>query len=165
MLLGLAGVVLSLWPATGLVLLGVSIGLLVWLFPGMGELTGPALAYQLIITTMVCMAFIVKAPVMARLGALLFMLSDTLIAAGRFANVDVPPGSVWITYAGAQIMIAWVLKDEGREDEALALARQLASNGGERARRKMKGQVRRACHRRITAPKLLRDGIPRVHQE
>ena len=53
------------------------------------------------------LAFIVKAPVMARLGAVLFMLSDTLIAAGRFASVDVPPGSVWITYAGAQIMIAW----------------------------------------------------------
>jgi uncharacterized membrane protein YhhN len=85
----------------------VSAGLLVWLFPGMGDLTGPAIAYQLIITTMVCMAFIVKAPVLARLGAVLFMLSDTLIAAGRFANVDVPPGSVWITYAGAQILIAW----------------------------------------------------------
>lgn len=85
----------------------ISAGLLVWLFPGMGDLTAPAIAYQFIITTMVCMAFIVKAPVLARLGAVLFMLSDTLIAAGRFANVDVPPGSVWITYAGAQILIAW----------------------------------------------------------
>lgn len=94
------------FPVVGLVLI-VSAGLLAWLLPGMGELTGPALAYQAIITVMVCSAFVVKAPMAARLGAVLFMLSDTLIAAGRFAAAGVPPESVWITYAGAQIMIAW----------------------------------------------------------
>jgi uncharacterized membrane protein YhhN len=75
----------------------------------MGDLLIPALVYQLIITTMVATAMVVKAPMLARLGAVVFMLSDTLIAIGKFMTTDVPPGSVWITYAGAQIMIAWGL--------------------------------------------------------
>jgi hypothetical protein len=37
----------------------------------------------------------------------MFMLSDTLIAVGLFTDIDPFPGSVWITYAAAQIMIAW----------------------------------------------------------
>ena len=85
----------------------VSLGLLGWLLPGMGDLLIPALIYQTIITTMVATAFVVKAPMLARLGAVIFMISDTLIAAEKFAGVDVFPGAVWITYAGAQIMMAW----------------------------------------------------------
>ena len=95
-------------PVAGLVVL-VSLAMLGWLTPGMGDLLIPALIYQLIITTMVATAMIVKAPMLARLGAVVFMLSDTLIAIGKFTTTDVPPGSVWITYAGAQIMIAWGL--------------------------------------------------------
>jgi len=94
------------FPVVILVLI-VSVALMAWFLPGMGDLLIPGLAYQLIITAMVCSAFIVKAPMLARLGAVVFMLSDTLIAVGIFANMDVPPGSVWITYAGAQIMMAW----------------------------------------------------------
>ena len=56
---------------------------------------------------MVATAFIVKAPMLARLGAVIFMISDTLIAAGKFADIAAPPGSVCITYAAAQIMMAW----------------------------------------------------------
>lgn len=85
----------------------VSLGLMAWFYPGMGGLLVPALLYQVIITVMVAAGFIVKAPMLARLGAVMFMLSDTLIALGLFADLDAPPGSVWITYAGAQIMIAW----------------------------------------------------------
>ena len=95
-------------PVAGLVVL-VSLAMLGWLTPGMGDLLIPALIYQLIITTMVAIAMVVKAPMLARLGAVVFMLSDTLIAIGKFTTTDVPPGSVWITYAGAQIMIAWGL--------------------------------------------------------
>ena len=95
-------------PVAGLVVL-VSLAMLGWLTPGMGDLLIPALIYQLIITTMVATAMVVKAPMLARLGAVVFMLSDTLIAIGKFTTTDVPPGSVWITYAGAQIMIAWGL--------------------------------------------------------
>lgn len=94
------------FPVVILVLI-VSAALLVWLLPGMGDLLIPALLYQAIITVMVCSAFVVKAPMLARLGAVMFMLSDTLIAAGRFADADIPVGSVWVTYALAQIMIAW----------------------------------------------------------
>ncbi|MEZ5939653.1 MAG: lysoplasmalogenase [Hyphomonadaceae bacterium] len=95
-------------PVAGLVL-AVSVGLLVWFFPGMGDLTIPAVVYQAIITVMVLTAILVKAPMTARLGAVLFMISDTLIAVGKFTDLRAPPGSVWITYAGAQIMIAWGL--------------------------------------------------------
>lgn len=96
------------YPMAVLVVL-VSLGLLAWLVPGMGELLIPALIYQAIITTMVATAMVVKAPMLARMGAVLFMVSDTLIAIEKFTGVAVPPGSVWITYAGAQIMIAWGL--------------------------------------------------------
>jgi uncharacterized membrane protein YhhN len=94
------------FPVVILVLI-VSAALLLWLISGMGDLLIPALLYQAIITVMVCAAFVAKAPMLARLGAVMFMLSDTLIAAGRFADADIPPGSVWVTYALAQIMIAW----------------------------------------------------------
>ena len=94
------------FPITVLVVI-VSLGLLGWLLPGMGDLLIPALIYQAIITTMVATAFVVKAPMLARLGAVIFMISDTLIAAEKFAGVDVFPGAVWVTYVGAQIMMAW----------------------------------------------------------
>lgn len=87
----------------------VSLGLMAWFLPGMGELLIPGLIYQVIITTMVAAAFVVKAPMLARLGAVMFMLSDSLIAVGKFTTMGVPPGSVWITYAAAQIMMAWGL--------------------------------------------------------
>ncbi len=72
-------------------------------------LTIPATAYQVIISIMVISAVMSKAPLMAKLGAVIFMLSDTLIAVGMFAKMAVPVGSVWITYAAAQIMLAWSL--------------------------------------------------------
>ncbi|HVY88996.1 MAG TPA: lysoplasmalogenase [Hyphomonadaceae bacterium] len=96
------------YPMAGLVVI-VSLALLAWFFPGMGSLTIPALIYQAVITTMVASALVVKAPMLARLGAVVFMLSDTLIAVGKFAGVAPPTGSVWLTYAAAQIMIAWGL--------------------------------------------------------
>jgi len=96
------------WPlAMGV--LGISIVLGVWLAPGMGSLTAPALIYQLIISIMVMLALLSRAPMLARIGAVVFMLSDTLIAVGMFRDVSVPVGSVWVTYAAAQIMLAWGL--------------------------------------------------------
>jgi uncharacterized membrane protein YhhN len=96
------------WPlAMGV--LGISIVLGVWLAPGMGALAAPALIYQLIISLMVMLALLSRAPMVARMGAVLFMLSDTLIAVGMFRDVETPLGSVWITYAAAQIMLAWGL--------------------------------------------------------
>lgn len=89
-----------------LFVLAISVALGLWLAPGMADLTAPALAYQAIISAMVVSATLSKAPLLARLGAAIFMLSDTLIAVGMFRGIDVVPGSVWITYAAAQIMLA-----------------------------------------------------------
>lgn len=90
-------------------IIAISLGMLVWFFPDMGSLTVPGLAYQAIITTMVVTALLARAPMTARLGAVVFMLSDSLIALGLYKHIGVPPGSVWITYAIAQMMIAWGL--------------------------------------------------------
>jgi uncharacterized membrane protein YhhN len=98
------------WPFA-VAVLAASIALGVWFAPGQAEanFTVPATAYQLIISVMVITAFMSKAPLLARLGAVIFMLSDTLIAVGMFAKMEVPTGSVWLTYAAAQIMLAWAL--------------------------------------------------------
>src|SRR5262249_47397022 len=87
----------------------LSVALAVWFNAGMAEmgLLVPASIYQAIISVMVITALMSKAPLLAKLGAAIFMLSDTLIAVGMFAKIDVIPGSVWITYAAAQIMLAW----------------------------------------------------------
>lgn len=96
------------WPFAVCVL-AISIVLAVWMAPGMGALLAPALIYQVVISIMVILALLSKAPLAARIGAILFMLSDTLIAVGMFRDIDTLPGSVWITYAAAQILLAWGL--------------------------------------------------------
>ena len=58
-------------------------------------------------------AFLKAATALAAGPSVIFMISDTLIAAEKFANVDGPPGSVWITYAAAQIMMAWGMSRVG----------------------------------------------------
>ncbi|MCI5046775.1 MAG: lysoplasmalogenase [Aquisalinus sp.] len=87
-------------------LLAFSFAALVWFLPGMGALLVSGLAYQAIITVMVLMAFFSRAPFIAKLGAVLFMLSDTLIAFGLYRDITVLPGSVWVTYAAAQFLLA-----------------------------------------------------------
>lgn len=62
----------------------------------------------------------------------------------RAALQQVPATSPY--YESAQLMIAWVLKDEGRGDEALALARQIAAAGGVRARRALADMYRGMEH-------------------
>ena len=99
------GVLWKAWPLAAVVL-AISIELGVWLAPGMAELLGPALGYQVIISSMVILALMSRAPMIAKIGAVVFMASDTLIAVDLFRQVAVPPGSVWITYAAAQIMLA-----------------------------------------------------------
>ena len=94
-------------------MLAISGELAYWLFPGMKALTVPALAYQVIISAMVILALMSKAPMIAKIGAVVFMTSDTLIAVGLFRDVVVPTGSVWITYAAAQIMLALGLTNGG----------------------------------------------------
>jgi uncharacterized membrane protein YhhN len=92
-----------------ILVVALSIGLMVWFVAGMEGLLIPGLIYQVIITMMVALAMMVKAPMVARLGAIMFMLSDSLIAVEKFAGIVPPAGSVWLTYAAAQIMMAWGL--------------------------------------------------------
>ncbi|MBI1360235.1 MAG: hypothetical protein GC155_08115 [Alphaproteobacteria bacterium] len=84
----------------------VSLVLLVWFLPGMGALLVPGLGYQAIITAMVMTAMISRAPAIARIGAVIFMLSDSLIALGLYKSIPAPEDSVWLTYAIAQILLA-----------------------------------------------------------
>lgn len=104
------GINRSGWPLA-VAIIAASIALGVWFAPGQAEmgLAIPATAYSVIISIMVISAFMSKAPLMAKLGAVIFMLSDTLIAVGMFTDLGRIPGTVWITYAGAQIMLAWSL--------------------------------------------------------
>jgi tetratricopeptide (TPR) repeat protein len=60
-------------------------------------------------------------------------------AEARAALAQVAAASPY--HLSAQIMTAWVLKEEGREDEALALARQIAAQG-ERGRRALADMYR-----------------------
>lgn len=93
------------WPLC-VVVLAISAELAVYLVPAMGDLLVPAVAYQIIISAMLVCALMSKAPIMAKVGAAVFMVSDTLIALDMFRSLPVPPGSVWLTYAAAQIMLA-----------------------------------------------------------
>jgi uncharacterized membrane protein YhhN len=87
----------------------VSVALFVWFYPTMFEFTVPGTAYQIIISAMVILALLSRAPVLAKLGAVVFMLSDTLIALGMFKGLGQPGWAVWSTYIGAQIMLCWSL--------------------------------------------------------
>jgi uncharacterized membrane protein YhhN len=93
------------WPLASVVL-AISVGLAVYLVPAMGGLTVPAIAYQIVISIMAVAALMSKAPTIAKIGAAAFMVSDTLIAVNMFRELPLPPGSVWLTYASAQIMLA-----------------------------------------------------------
>ncbi|MEQ8177298.1 MAG: lysoplasmalogenase [Amphiplicatus sp.] len=97
-----------------LLVLVLSIGMGVWHFPDMGALTAPGLAYQAIITAMAMLALVSRAPTLAKVGALVFMLSDSLIALGLYKNIPAPAGSIWLTYAAAQIMLAKALSDTAK---------------------------------------------------
>lgn len=91
--------------------LAVSILLLYWFWSGMGDLRLPGAGYQAIITGMVVLAMLSRAPALAKVGAAVFMLSDTFIALDLYKGIDPPRGSVWLTCAAAQILLAWTLSN------------------------------------------------------
>jgi len=91
--------------------------MLVWLGPGMGDLRLSASVYLGIILVMAALAALVHGPRLITLGALLFVVSDTIIAARWFrqtltASPDVLGGYdwagalIWVLYYGAQISLA-----------------------------------------------------------
>ncbi|MFN0121360.1 MAG: lysoplasmalogenase [Blastocatellia bacterium] len=118
--------------ATGV--LAVSVGLSAYLLPRAGSMAIPVLAYVIVLTLMVLSAVvseITETRVLA--GALLFMLSDSLIGLSRFgglAGAFIGP-LIWVTYFNAQYLITvgfvnWTL------NRARALTRALLTTVVER---------------------------------
>lgn len=105
------------WRRDGLVLSGALIAfgaaMFIWLRPGLGEMAGPVSAYLAVIVLMASLAALANAPRLVVIGAVLFVISDALIAAGWFRGLEVRSGifdlhgaAIWITYYLAQTAIA-----------------------------------------------------------
>lgn len=104
------------WRKDGLILafalIAYGVAMFVWVSPGMGALLVPATTYLGIILLMVIAAALVKGPRLILAGALLFLISDSMIAARLFRETLVFEGldwggvAVWITYFGAQLALA-----------------------------------------------------------
>jgi uncharacterized membrane protein YhhN len=97
------------WAAAVLVL-ALSGALLVQVLPGTGSMTAPVLLYMLVISAMAVLAWSSRAAPLAGFGALLFIISDSLIALDAFARPasqawGVVPAVIWVTYVGAQILL------------------------------------------------------------
>lgn len=101
------------WPAAAASLV-ISVTLFFWFRPNMGALLVPGLVYHAILTAMVVIALIAPVPTLARIGALAFLLSDTLIALGLYKNLGPFPVAIWATYAAAQSMLALGLSDRSK---------------------------------------------------
>ena len=93
-------------------LLAYALAMWLWLSPGMGALQPLASGYLGVIVIMAAVAAVVNGPRLITLGALLFVISDSILAAGWFRGldiryfVDVDGALVWITYYGAQVCLA-----------------------------------------------------------
>lgn len=109
------------WRRDGLVLAAALIlyglAMLWWLRPGMGDLALTASVYNGVILAMAIAAGFVKGPRLIVIGALLFVISDSLLAAGWFR--DLRPldwaNPVWISYAAAQVCLAVGISAKARE--------------------------------------------------
>ena len=89
--------------AVGLVI--YSAVFVVWLWPSLGAMRVPVLIYIAAITAMAATSFRVGGWV--AVGAVLFLISDSLLAANRF-KMEIPLRDwlVWLTYYGGQVAIA-----------------------------------------------------------
>lgn len=79
-----------------------------WLLPSLGSLTIPVAIYMAAITTMVVTAILARFPVQwVAVGAILFLISDSLLAINRFkTSVPYRDFLVWTTYYAGQYGIA-----------------------------------------------------------
>jgi uncharacterized membrane protein YhhN len=82
--------------------------MLIWLWPGLGDLRIPVLVYICVITCMGVMSLLAGfRSWIVPLGALLFMLSDSLIAVGKFKHpIRYDDYLIWCTYYVGQVCIA-----------------------------------------------------------
>lgn len=98
---------LPLWPSLLLITFGLSAFL--WLDPYTGDLQWPVRVYVGLILAMVLCAWAVPGAMLVAFGALLFLISDSVLALARFrlegrmAGITQP--TVWVTYALAQLFI------------------------------------------------------------
>ncbi|MFN4275298.1 MAG: lysoplasmalogenase [Ferrovibrio sp.] len=102
-------------PVRRLVALGILLGIgtmLVLLTPGLGKLLVPVYAYIAAIAAMALAATALPGRPLVMLGALSFMISDSLIALDKFvAPIPFVGPAIWITYVAAQAMIVLGWKD------------------------------------------------------
>jgi uncharacterized membrane protein YhhN len=93
-------------PAWPMVPLGATLGLVLrWLWPHLGELRGPVVAYTLAIGAMVWLAMGMVPAV--KVGAVLFFLSDLLVARDRFVAPGLRNRLVGLPlYYAAQALLA-----------------------------------------------------------
>jgi len=92
-----------------LLALGLYVGALcAWLLPNLGGLMVPVALYMLAITTMVITAILARFPApWVMLGAILFLISDSLLAVNRFkTTIAYHDFLVWSTYYAGQYCIA-----------------------------------------------------------
>jgi uncharacterized membrane protein YhhN len=99
---------------TGAVLLAVAVAVYLYLRPGLGSMQGPVLLYIVIICTMVNRAtsaffgnaFTITQAWLMTVGAILFLLSDLVLAINRFRHPMEKHRLSLILYYGGQLLIA-----------------------------------------------------------
>lgn len=93
------------------VLLAYGAAMAWWLAPQTGALTGPVLGYIAIITLMAIAAALANAPRIVLFGALLFIVSDSLLAGSLFRELSFVAGlnwvalGIWASYYAAQLCL------------------------------------------------------------
>ncbi len=98
------------WAVIGLVIL-LSALMTIRLWPHTGAMRGPVLAYTAVIAAMVISAELFVGSWTVRAGVLAFMLSDMVLARGRFLPASDDwihrhsAALVWYLYAGGQVLI------------------------------------------------------------
>lgn len=100
----------------------VFLNVFLWLWPTLGEMKLPVTIYSIVIYLMVLLAFSREGRIpnssywIVLAGAILFVLSDSLIAISRFSGpeVTIPWAGIWImlTYTAAQGLIVWGIRLE-----------------------------------------------------
>jgi len=89
-----------------------------WLAPALGPLLIPVALYICVITGMVVSSMIASVPRFVPVGALLFLVSDSVLAAVRFKTaVTFGNFLIWGTYYAAQFLIAYGILDTVRRRE------------------------------------------------
>lgn len=100
-------------PVWALLPVGYLLGLMWFLWPGIpSSLHFPVAAYAIVITTMATSVLNLRGHVnipvfrVLMLGALLFVLSDSLLALDKFGNIPAVPLSIMATYIVGQTLMA-----------------------------------------------------------